>query len=853
MKKTKIALLCSSVFATFPYVAFAEETADLDEVVVQAGNFSQQIGTQKITEKQIARQPATNGNITDLLKTNPNVRFSATSENANEGGEIKPSEISFHGEKFYNNNFIVNGMSNNDNLNPGSDVGRLDGKQPAGTNAYDLPGGDTQSFWIDSSLLKSVEVFDSNISAKYGNFSGGVVDAQFKDPSLEKWNSGKIYYRRTQDEWAEFHVDPDTTFEKANRLDFQPEYTKQQYGISMDQKLSEKASMRFSYTKTESDIDYYHPLYRERDANGNLTVAGEQKQLQKRIAETYMLNGIYLPDNGDLWRATLIYAPHSAKYFKANTKNGAFKNTGGGVQANVEWEKQLTDSLKMKSYLGYKKSGNHVEHDASSYHGYRQSAQIGWVSGPSGIANEGGFGSFKNEKTTYTAKQDFELNEFDWGETRHKFIFGWQVDLARAKYMRENDANNYTYNIPNYFSTVCNGVEACIDGDGSIKGQYAWRKARYYARSVKGSDNAYSAYVEDTINWKRLTLSTGLRVDHNQFLGKTNFAPRVSASYDLFGDQSTRLFTGFNRYYNGSMLAYKLRQSISQYEIYERNQYQDGTIGNWLKPGLAYNNNYDVSKLENPYSDEIVLGLGQKVLNTNWVFKWVHRDSRKQFVKKSLKNGERNYTTLTNDGWSENDTFTISVSPEKRYEFKYANVSWDASFSYNKTKTNTRWYGAEEMSTTNYLIYNDRLYYQVGGITPQDFNNPYKISFNLNTEFPTLRLSWDQRFSYTGGKDYIYQEENEFQCNGTSTVGERKTTCGTYVGPANVYKDAHQSSHFLVDWRFTYKQPTVKDQFVELTLDVNNVLDKKAVAKSAGGNTVYKMGRNFWLGASYNW
>lgn len=853
MKKTVIAGFCSSLLAGYPCMVQAEENnaefaqngiAELDIIEVTSGEFSQQVGTQKVTEEEIERRPTTNGAITDLLKTNPSVRFSVESENSNTGGEIKPSEVSFHGEKYYNNNFIINGMSNNDNINPGSDSGRLSSRQPQGSNAYDLPGGDTQSFWIDSSLLKSVEVFDSNISAEYGNFSGGVVDAKLKDPEFK--HAGKIHYRHTRDDWSKFHVDDDSAFAKANRLDFQPEFTKQQYGIMLNQNFGEKLALRFNYTRTDSDITYYHPLLRMRNAEGVLGTAGEVRNDQRRLAETYMLNAIYLPDNGDLWRWNVTYAPHSAKYFKQSTVNGAFTNTGGGVQTNVEWEKQF-DDLKMISYFGYKYSGNKIEHESNIYNIFQQSANIGWASNDNGVASEGGFGSFRTEKATYTAKQKFEQSEFDWGNTQHKVSFGWEIDVAKVKYVRENDAYNRTYTKSNYFNIVCNGAEACIDSD-----QYAYKQLNYYARSVKGQDNKYSAYIQDSVKWGKLSFVAGLRYDYNQFLGKHNFAPRLSGTYDLFGDQKTRLFAGYNRYYDGSILSYKMSQDISNYLTCERNLYADGTLSDWLPCGQAYNNTYDVSKLKNPYADEYVLGLGQKLFGLDWTFKWVNRHKKQDLTRTTAVNEEDyKYSTLSNNGWTKNDTFSFTLKPEKAYEFDYAKVGIDLGISFNRTRTNSRWYNAEDTSNA-YLIYNKQLSYALGGSMPTDFNNPYRVNLSVNTEFPKWRITWDQRFSYVGGKDYIYSE-GTFTCNGANTSGEFKGACGQYVGEVDLYKDAHQASHFLIDWRIGYTQPLAGDQKIELTLDINNVLNKRAVAKGAGGNTVYKMGRNFWLGASYAW
>lgn len=121
--------------------------------------------------------PTGNGSVPELLKNNPNVQFANTANSSNTPGELAPENVSFHGEKFYNNNFMIDGLSNNNNINHGANKGVLDG-DPDGYSPIDLPAGGTQSFWINSELIESLEVFDSNISAKYGDFTGGVVDAE---------------------------------------------------------------------------------------------------------------------------------------------------------------------------------------------------------------------------------------------------------------------------------------------------------------------------------------------------------------------------------------------------------------------------------------------------------------------------------------------------------------------------------------------------------------------------------------------------------------------------------------------------------------------------------------------------
>lgn len=173
-------------------------------------------------------------------------------------GEIKPNEISIHGEKFYNNNFVLNGMSNNDNINPVGDSDR----NTQGQNPHELPSGGTQTFWVDTHLLKNVEVFDSNISAKYGQFTGGVINAQLIDPDT-KAPSGKVLYRTSRDDWAKYHVSESDQSDFDNAYNnIQPQFTKHQYGVSVNQPINDKSAVLFSYNATTSDIPFNHTQLR---------------------------------------------------------------------------------------------------------------------------------------------------------------------------------------------------------------------------------------------------------------------------------------------------------------------------------------------------------------------------------------------------------------------------------------------------------------------------------------------------------------------------------------------------------------------------------------------------------------
>lgn len=134
MKPKALILALLPVFSG-AYAADSANTPDnarqveMNTLVVTAP-FAQKMGTQRITQQQIQDRVTGNGTISELLKSNLNVQFSNTDGNSNTPGEIAPENVSFHGEKFYNNNWMIDGMSNNDTVNPGADKGAIATSDP---------------------------------------------------------------------------------------------------------------------------------------------------------------------------------------------------------------------------------------------------------------------------------------------------------------------------------------------------------------------------------------------------------------------------------------------------------------------------------------------------------------------------------------------------------------------------------------------------------------------------------------------------------------------------------------------------------------------------------------------------
>ncbi|WGL28839.1 secretin and TonB N-terminal domain-containing protein [Pectobacterium brasiliense] len=806
-----------------------EGRGDVIMVKAQITPGPMEIGSQQLVAEEIAKKPTANGNITELLRTNPNVQFSETSRNSETPGELAPDVVSFHGEKFYNNNFMIDGMSNNDRLNPGVNVGEV-GSTANGNAANDFPSGHPESFWIDSSLIESLSVYDSNVSAKYGQFTGGVIDAKLKKPSFTE-PSGSVSYRTTRSSWTKYHLEKkdEASFSTATTAKRQPKFTKNFYNLNVSQPLSDNAALMFVYSRKESDIPFWHTIL-------------QKWEDQSRESETYMLRGAWDANERNQFSLSFMHSPHSASYVRSNIKDGNFTAEGGGYNANLKWDNQNKWG-KVATQLIWKQNENTIKNKGNNFYNWLKTDSIDWVSSFSGTAaQQGGYGTVRTEQSGINFKQDWQLNPVSvWG-VQHQFDFGFDTDFSEARYQRKE--NTYTYATANRKNTViCNGDSACIDGE-----QYFRQRSVYEASDVKVAASTYAAYLQDTLTYSRLTVVPGIRVDYDDYMKNMNISPRLSSSYDVWGDRSTEFFGGVNRYYAGNVLAYKLREARKQGYTECRVEHlnssgscgavstsSSNTPGDWVYFRNLSGTDYRYTSLNTPYSDELNLGVQQRIYDTVWALKWVHREAKDQF------SAERNTTTktyeLTNNGKSESDTFSLVVKPVSPIEWNSAVFSWTAGGNIQKSTSSNKDYDTES-DIDGYILYNGKMIRAID--KPADnFNRPWTAFLELNTEIPDWRLDWTQRLSYVGGYKAMTRTET-INCPDDDR-------CSGYVGATDVYEEEQYGNNMLLDWRVTYTQPLGK-QNLKVGVDVLNVLNKANKNESN-----YGLGRQFWLDVTYSW
>ncbi|MFV9473865.1 TonB-dependent receptor plug domain-containing protein [Advenella sp. RU8] len=808
---------------------------------------------QTLSKEDIQKKPTRNGTITDLLRSNTNVVFSDTADSASGAGEIAPDRVSFHGEKFYNNNFMLDGMSNNDIMNPGGNAYDITNSvNEANPQTLRIVPGHPESFHVNANLLEELNVYDSNVPAKYGDFTGGVVEAKLKDPDTQK-SSGSIGFRTTRSDWTHFIPDEEDIYGDDESADNpnQPKFTKKIYDVTLNQPLSDRSALMFSYNRTESEIPEVHPGLQD------------MHYKEQRRTETLMVKWLNQIDLNNKITASVMYSPHSGSYWYNNVKDGEYEIKGGGWRASLNWD-SLRSWGNIKSTLSYSKNTNTIDYkggnDLWSWNvsNDQVAEHFNWCSRPIGKvdsmkdcswAYEGGIGHLENESKIWTLKQDYELNPLRLGNTVHHLEFGWHVDIGEAKAKRPKDTNLYTAN------KISNTPDCLYCLPGIL---YATNLAYYPAHNSKARNNSYSIYVQDRIKMGRLELTPGIRIKHDDFLKDTTFAPRLAFNFDLYGDNQTNVFGGVNRYYAGSMLSYALRSNMPKNLIYTgRKETQEWSD---IIPRIASNSaNWNTLELKTPYSDEINLGLSHNWNNSRWLLKWVHRKSRDQFTMQSYED-ENGYDVyyMTNDGCGKSNTFSLSVSNLAPYQWGALQLGYTFGARFSKYSSNSNTYEDEALDADGFnerYLYDGKMYNNRADIPPMNFSQPWNMFLEINTDVPDWNLNWTHRLNYTAG--YTSYKQTYFNRCQSST---QSAACGDYNGRVYDFVEREYKKALTLDWRINWKVPVRSNQHINLSLDVLNVFNTKVGSLAAysqnGTNTTasgYKTGRQFWLSAAYQW
>ena len=817
-----------SVVLAMSILGAEEVDLGVANVVGQGDSPNTQLGdyasSRTIERAKLETITSKNHDISEVLKTNPSVAFNPKVNTATQEGEISPQDVSISGAKFYQNNYLIDGVSFNNDINP-------DGYRTLYKNIWHGPIMGSQSINLDTDLLDSIEVLDSSVSAKYGGFQGGVVNAKTRDPQKEF--HGTLSYGYSSGDWSESFIDPSVKNNYTNSMGWEDksDFVKQRFRYGMEGYVTDTFGLLFDYTRNQSHIDM-----KTKTTLMDPSVATFPDQ--QRTAENYFLKGVWRPTDRLVIKPSLLYSKQLNKAFMESTLDSDMDVKLGGYVATVEAALDL-DTVLVEQSISFSKYESSRYFNQDSFYAYRFSNLKNW--GVGSQSAYGGLGDLEESQTNMSYKLDLSPKTFEAFGVAHNVKTGLELLHQDGIY---KIITPYTYYgpataLPSGF-TCTPGDMTCVNDDsfGGL-GQYFNKKSVLSGIDSKSNMDKISYYVEDEMKYERFKVRPGVRVERDSITDDVNIAPRFVTEYDLLADDTNFIGFGLNRYYGRNLFAYKIYSDVrSHYNSFTR----IAPDAAWVQTTNALSTQADKG-YKTPYDDEVSLFYHGDIDNARLSLKYVKRHSNDEIVQVNRANSgadamsglASNYFYYINDGKSQTDIVTFSVQNIDPLMLNGLKNYFELALTYTDKKSNFGTYQDSDISSN--VIYNGRVI-SYSELPVVDFNTPFIAKLSHTIETPFINTAFSNFVNFIGKTDALV--------NGWDSVHSMDT-----------YEKVKLDSYVTWDMRIAYKQPLGKGVKFFANLDINNILnDKHAINGSLDGSKVYydyATGRNVWLEVGFNW
>jgi hypothetical protein len=686
--------------------------------------------------------------------------------------------------------------------------------------------------------LQEVKVYDSNVPAEYGGFNGGVVDAITRKPTEEL--HGKISASMTRSEWMKYHISEgdEADFATASNEQYQPEFKKLTIRGSLEGHLTEDFGAMVAFSQKRSDIALHGY------EGGYNSPNGENSRNQTRQIDNYLVKTYWNINERLTLDSSFTYAPQEGKYFTADRRNADFTTLNGGSQATFKavWS---GDKATWTHKLSLTDVTSSRETDATEMVSWYYSEEKNWGNPDSSSARsiDGAVTSLDQRQRSVTYGLKSEWVPLQFAGMEHTFTAGIDLSHTVAEWDREDDYNSVSaFRRDN--GTTCLATERWCSVSPLLNGQnrqWASTYTEYGAGHIELTENKYALYLQDSLQLGRLGLRPGVRIEGDDYMEQKTIAPRFAGDYDFFGDRSTVAVFGANRYYGRNLFKYRLadgRQGLNT--TYRRTTYG----GAWT--GTTQMNTNRFSTLNIPYDDELMAGVEQRWFNTEFKLKYVHRLGKDKIVRASATTQDlpavdgyvTNYYTYTNQGRSESDNVSLTITPLQDLEWMGTKTSLQWAFDWSRTKDASIDYESlltlDKFEDDN-VVYDGKVM-KYSELPASDFNRPWTARMTAITEIPQWNLTVSNFLRYRGPYDQIYNLDETTTVNGETL---------------DVYRAVRVSAAPTWDMRLDWEVPTGKDQAAFIAVDVTNVADKVNSIKSSATTTTYEVGRQYWLEVGY--
>lgn len=831
----------------------AEPASDEGESVVVRDRAGESLTSfTHLTREDIARRPTEDGNITDLLKSNPAVQFSNHGDGSLQMGEIKPSNISIHGSVAYQNNYTLDGISTNSDLDPA---------EQTSVTTTRLGGSDEQGFYVDSRLIDSVTVYDHNIPASFGGFTGGVIDAQTCSWSGE--NHISVFGRMTKSGWSRIHTDSALDVgsgdaDVSKPAQFQTDFEKKTYGFTGEWGITDNLGVVVGYTRRESKIPTVQvPGTRvsivpdDQNWTGwgvlETPVAGGT-QTQRRTADNFFAKATLYATPWTEASLALTYSGYESKGFLTTVADSGYEDHHDGLNLTASVKHRMKAGV-LDSSLAYTRMTDKRTSDVKNWTqldrytiGMDDTGSTSTTSMTS--AASGGLGDLESTQSVINAKTRMDCEPVMVGSVSHQFSAGADLSSTHAEYRR--GSNYYRWGV----------TQSVMQSDYGEFSQTDFYTTRWKAGTYEADYNQAALFGEHRMGVGDFMIRTGLRAEYDDFTKDVNIAPRFTTSWDLFGNGGSVITVGANRYYGRNILTYALykAQNGGMENIYDYVSDDSPAADGWF----AANDFDGLERLKTPFSDEFSIGLTQRLGDWSASAAYVHRNGHDEVRSRSRTEGSGYDTRFVrefyNGGESEHDSVIFSINNTAPLKFAKANHWVRFSAAWQETKSNAaidQGYSELESGKT---VNMDKVWYDGSVIDAEDldstdFNIPVKFDLEATSEWAQWGLTWYNFLHLSLDRSQAVRDDGEYYA--WTHEGEY----GPMTEQIRKYSRVDFASAWSWDTKVLYRPDWARG--VGVSLEVYNVTNNRNASDVfVYKGTQYKSydpGRQFWVQLSYDY
>lgn len=785
-------------------------------------------GTTTLNREAVTSRAPGSGDVNSLLRILPTIQFSNSAGNATRESlqDLRPETISISGGSVNENLFVLDGVGVNSYM--------YDDDSGAGDfTGFGVAAASAQTHWVDSSLIGALTVRDSNVSARYGDFTGGVVEIVTRAPS--RVFGFESYYGLTDSSMAEYRVsDLARAAVGAGALPAQPAFEKERFGFNVDLPVNERLRLLAGYNQTTATVTNM--------PGTNYIAYGSYGQTSR--AQNYLLKAEYDLSGDTTLTGQINYAPYESEARQTNTAyDNRILSNGGGLTLRAGLDGQRGEAA-WNLDLTYANTDNN--RDAP------------WGTFNISSAAPGMAGCSAGSSCTIGAAGDFIQQQDDLrlkGEWTRPLGFGTLsagFELGQVKAHRERPQE-----LVSHLTTNINVNTVCVTGESLAcrNGAYALTtQLRYGAFDARADIASYALWGEYQFDLGGFDVRAGLRYDHEDFLDNHNIAPRLSVSRDLPW-AGINVTAGLNRYYGRSFVGYALREGAGVTRTYSRAPTIVGTerrwSDNWVLTNHTDSSRYSGIGLNTPYSDEATLAISGPIawIGGEYRLKGVLRDSQ-DMISSALRTTEiydretgttatRSVYQATNDGERSYEGLSLEYT---RSLGRNHTVALSANVSHTDATNISYFDVSDEIELSGRMVYYNGqvvdLLQALADNQLQDFASPFILNADWSAHWLNGRVRTNVNARYREG----YQRVADTGAN---------TTVGGVSYDVYGKVDLKDS----VDTNLSLEADVARTSYgtVSLDLRVNNLFNTVLNDNYVSTAQPWQLGRNAWVSVKFRY